>query len=113
MQGRPVQQRQAIIRNKRATLQQIIESINIVDWNKPMARWDPELGLANPYSKVSCMILYLYSMELGNPPLYAEANRIARDNDLSLIKELGPFLRGLSVITAEAELNKSKFDKIP
>ena len=33
------------------------------------------LGLVCPYSNVTCLILYLYSMEFGSPPLYAELNR--------------------------------------
>lgn len=28
---------------------------------------DPSLSLTNPYSKVTCLIMYLYSMELGTP----------------------------------------------
>jgi len=44
---------------------------------------DPELGLLNPHSKVTCFILYLYSMEFGHPPLYSEMNRVARDLDKS------------------------------
>lgn len=55
---------------------------NMMDFNdpsKPMSVLkDDELSLQNPYSKASCLILYLYSMELGDPPLYAEVNRICR-----------------------------------
>ena len=64
----------------------IFESVQISNWNVPfnkMGSNDPELGLANSYSKISCLILYLYSMELGNRPLYAEANRIAMEMDLN------------------------------
>ena len=71
---------------------------------------DPILGLGNPYSKVSCLILYLYSMELGSPQLYAEANRVARDMDLDYLKELGPFLKALSEVTFYSEYNKT--DKV-
>ena len=39
---------------------------------------DPILGLCNPYSKASCLLMQLYSMEIGSPQLYAEANRVAR-----------------------------------
>ena len=42
---------------------------------------DNDLDLSNPYGKLSCLILYLYSMELGNPPLYYEINRICRAMD--------------------------------
>ena len=39
---------------------------------------DPILGLLNPYSKASCLLMQLYSMEIGSPQLYSEANRVAR-----------------------------------
>ena len=44
---------------------------------------DDELSLWNPYSRITCFILYLYSMEFGQPPLYAELNRVCREMDLS------------------------------
>lgn len=69
-----------------------------------------ELDLSDPYSKVSCFILQLYSMEFGSPPLYAEANRVAREMDLSFLKELGPFLKPLSVVAANGEKNKDPGD---
>lgn len=56
---------------------------------------DEILGLLNPNSKATCLVLYLYSMELGNPQLYAEINRVQRDMDLSLLKELSPIIRAL------------------
>ena len=73
---------------------------------------DPIVGLLNPYSKATCFILYLYSMELGHPQLYAEANRVARDMDLRYLKELGPFVKALSVITRCAEHQKRNDDKV-
>ena len=53
---------------------------------------NPELNQKDPYSKVSCLVVYLYSMELGDPPLYAEANRVARELDPHYLSKLGPFL---------------------
>ena len=64
---------------------------------------DPILGLLNPYSKATYLIEYLYSMELGTPPLYYEANKVAREMDEDFLKELGPFLRALYVITLSVE----------
>ena len=46
-------------------------------------------------------------MEMGSPQLYAEANRVARDMDLTFLKELGPFLRCLGTVAENAEYNKS------
>ena len=51
---------------------------------------DPELALFDPYSKVTCFIMYLYSMEFGTPALYSELNRVARDMDMTQLKNLGP-----------------------
>ena len=49
-------------------------------------------------------------MELGTPQLYADANRVARDMDLTYLKELGPFLKALAEITSASEENKT--DKV-
>ena len=40
---------------------------------------DPEYSFSNPYSKLTCFILQIYSMEIGSPPLYAEVNRVCRE----------------------------------
>ena len=50
-------------------------------------------------------------MELGSPPLYAEANRVARDMDLRYLKELGPFLKALDEIAIHGERHKAKGDR--
>ena len=73
---------------------------------------DADICLANPYSKACCLIFQLYSMEIGSPPLYSVANRVSRDMDLTLLKELGPFLRALFEITKWAENYKKEDDKI-
>ena len=73
---------------------------------------DEELGLHNPYGKMTCFILYIYSLELGQPPLYAESNRVARDMDFTSLKELGPFVRVLHEVTYGAEANRNPEDKI-
>ena len=73
---------------------------------------DPILGLENPNSKVCCLMLYLYSMEIGNPQLYADVNRVVRNLDKNYLKELGPFLHALGRVTAAAESYKSAGEKI-
>ena len=50
-------------------------------------------------------------MEIGTPPLYAEANRCTRDLDDSEIEELGPFIRCLSYVSLHAENQKWAIDK--
>ena len=57
--------------------------VKITHVDKPLdqEKNSSELGVKNPYSKISCLIVYLYSLELGTPPLYVEANRVARDMD--------------------------------
>ena len=42
---------------------------------------DADLGLRNPISRITCLVLYLYSIEMGNPPLYAEINRLTTNMD--------------------------------
>ena len=51
--------------------------------------------------------MHLYSMEIGNPQLYAEVNRVVRDLDLTFLKEIGPFSHALWLVTWEAEKYKS------
>ena len=51
-------------------------------------------------------------MEFGDPPLYAELNRAARDLDMSLIDSLGPMAKVMSEITYAAENFREKDDKI-
>ena len=62
-----------------------------------------DLDLSDPYSKMSCLILYLYTMELGSPPLYLELNRIIRENDQTYLESLGPYVRALEIVTADSE----------
>ena len=94
----------------------MIEAIGISEeeYKKPMDmnEQSSSTNLLSPYSKVVCFILYLYSMEIGCPALYAEANRVARDVDKSFLKELGPFLRCLNVISLRAEYFKKDNDVI-
>lgn len=75
-------------------------------------RFDPEIGLLNPYSKVTCFLLYLYSMEFGSPPLYVELNRVTRDMDMSQLENLGPLLKAMTPITGGAEKERHNDDKI-
>lgn len=77
-------------------------------------KFDPndDIDLGNPYSKISCLILYLYSMELGSPPLYYEINRVCRQLDLRYLKTLGPYILALSIVTSIAEQNRDIDDKI-
>lgn len=121
MKGNPKNIRKKIIRCSKKDFKKMFETINILPsfFTKPLlgpgmfgSDSDPDLGLFNPYSKVTCMVLYLYSMELGTPPLYAEANRVSRDMDLGYVKELGPYLKCLYQITLNSEKYKRREDKI-
>ena len=69
-----------------------------------------DLNLYNPYSRIVCFVVYLYSMEFGDPPLFAELNRISRERDYSQLKNLGPIAKVLSAINFGAEHGKDKDD---
>ena len=105
-----------IIKNSRASFRQIFAALDFTaaEMKKPLifSSNDNALGLLNPYSKVTCLILYLYSMELGTPQLYAEVNRVARFMDLTNLREFGPFIKALSVISLRAQYFKNQGDQI-
>lgn len=84
------------------------------DWNRSLTKKidDYEFGVMCPYSKITCMVLYLYSMELGSPPLYQEVNRVCREMDFTYLYELGPFIQALSYVTYYGEENRIKGDKV-
>lgn len=71
-----------------------------------------DMNLKNPYGKISCLILYLYSLELGSPPLYFEINRVCRTMDKSHLHSLGPYIKALGVVTIFTEKNREIRDKI-
>ena len=56
------------------------------------------------------MIAYVWSMELGKPPVYQTATQAQRNNDPNFYQTLGPFAVALNVILKESE--KSRLDKI-
>lgn len=74
---------------------------------------DNELNLCDPYSKISCLILYMYSCEFGAPPLYSELNRVCRTMDLEHLRTLGPFAQCLHEIADNAEFYRKEGDKMP
>lgn len=46
-------------------------------------RGQDENSLDDPYSKATNLIIYLFSLEFGSPPLYSEVNRVCRHKDKS------------------------------
>lgn len=115
MKGKSRQLKKNVIKNSRYLFSKFLSLIEIDDWNQPMVGYStklPDHSLCSPYSKVTTLVLYLYSMELGSPPLYAEVNRVARDMDLSQLRQLGPFLRALSLVTQWSEKKKLPGDLI-
>lgn len=79
---------------------------------KTQEDFDHENNLFNPYSKVTCLILYLYSMDIGIMPLYASVNRAVVEMDSSSVKKLGPYISALGYIVAGAEGKRQKLDKL-
>ena len=75
--------RMRAIKNSRDTFTDIFHLMDFTQdqMNKPLngSNKDPIIGLCNPYSKACCLLMQLYSMEIGSPQLYAEVNRVARD----------------------------------
>lgn len=97
------------------TIKSIFKAVDILDWDQELNEsWnDQELGINNPYSKIACLIIYLYSIDFGTQPIYAEVNRAIKDMEVAYVMELGPYLKALSAICDKAELNKSQTERIP
>lgn len=90
-----------------------MKEIKMLNTSEPMNDLaDDELSLHDPYSKITCFILHLYSFEFGNPPLYAELNRACRDKDMSMLEHFGPFARALGEITIVGESNRDDQDQL-
>ena len=83
-------------------------------WDKPLKRDDDAyLGINNTHSFATCLILYLYSLEAGRPPLYVELNRVLREMDLKYLNQLGPIEQALFEISQWVENNKQSDARIP
>ena len=102
-----------LIKNSKRSTENIMNnflgklSLKESKWDKPLKLdGDTDLHLFNPYSPVVCWVLYLYSMELGSPPLYMELNRASREMDLTNLSQLGPFAIALYLVCMGAEENK-------
>lgn len=105
---RPNHVRQVMVVRVRATFKALREAVNIdsESASRPMMKradstatpGNDQLELCNPYSLITCLVLYLYSMEFGDPPLYSEINRVTRTMDTSQLRALGPFAQAFSCI---------------
>lgn len=60
-------------------------------------------NLYNPYSKATCLILYLYSLDSF---IHTQLNKACWNMDESKLARCGPFASALGYITSSAELNK-------
>ena len=64
-------------------------------------------------NKDKCIVMYLYSMELGNPPLYNVVNKVCKTLDKNYLQSLGPFVAALTWSTSSlGEKTKDPSDKI-
>lgn len=74
--------------------------------------FNSDSNFCNPYSKITCLILYLLSMDLGSPPLYHTLNKANREMNESMLEKVGPLARGIGKILINAELYRKDKDKI-
>lgn len=90
MQGLSKMDSLKIMKYHKTVYNNLITSAKIKNVDKPLTKWSVhgdynELCILNPYSNITCFILYLYSCEFGDPPFYAELNRVTRTMDTSLL----------------------------
>ena len=89
------------------TLGQLFEGFNEDALSSPLIHNnDATLGLLNPQSHATSLLVYLASLDLGSPSLFQGANRAAREKDLSQLEILGPFIRALNACVQNAEFSK-------
>jgi len=69
-------------------------------------------NLFNPYAKAVYVLLSLYSMEFGKPPLYQMLYLAAKTQDMFYLDSLGPFAYALALVTHAAEDYRLADDKI-
>lgn len=112
--GKSKQEQEVVYKLNKKTFNEFTKSVNFSDPNKPfnIDDNDDEYGLFNPYSKATAVVLQLYSMEFGAPPLYAALNTACRDVDTSKMPQLGGYAQCLTMITAAAEKRRKESDKI-
>lgn len=85
------------------------------DYQEPLIVRHPTNGdtnLANPYAKIVNLLTFLFSIEFGSPPLYAEVNRVCMTNNILDLHDLGPFICAFQVIIKSTEIQKGVGDKI-
>ena len=92
---------------------QLQDKVKFSDLNKPLERsHDKEFGVENPYSKAVCFLMYLYSMEVGDPTLYAELNKAVRSSDPAQVDTFGTIAMAMEVFMVFCEGKKKKDDHI-
>ena len=114
--GKSDAQKEKIMNVHKRVFNDIMEASGITDTNSEIHYGfgtNPDLNCNNPYSRITCFLLMLYSMEFGTPALYADLNRAARELDMSKIDDLGGYAMVLYEITKLAESKRSKGDYIP
>ena len=52
-------------------------------------------------------------MEIGEPPLYAEVNKVCRTMDKEYLETLGPFIQSFASVAGGAEKPREEIDQIP
>ena len=71
------------------------------------------MGVRNPYSLASTFLLYIYSIQLGEPPLFAVLNKEIREHSQELLPYLGAYQRALQEVTEFAEGFKVPEHRLP
>jgi len=67
-------------------------------------------GILNPNSKITGLILWLYTIE---PPLYYYVNETCRKMDMKALKNLGPYIRVLFKCLRSQDIEKHDSDMFP
>jgi len=71
--------------------------------DKKKDRYFSDNNLFNPESKNVAILVYIYSMEFGNPALFNVLNLTMRTGDTAYFQSLGPYSVAMMVVTSGCE----------
>ena len=95
----------------RKLIKAIQECLQVKDTHQPLFlegdkendRFYSDNNLWNPESKNVAILIYIYSMQFGNPALFTIQNSAMRTGDIAYLESLGPYSVAMACVTVGSE----------